>query len=81
MTDESSAIEQPYEIVSLRRAEPPPGAEGPNWYCYVIAFDGSNTITGCRQGSHEAVTNGVVEMIAQLNERHFKKCGRANLVL
>jgi hypothetical protein len=64
---------QYYEIVSIQRAEPPPDGNGSNWYCYVIAFDGSNTITGYRQGSLKAVTSGVVEMIAQLNERHWKK--------
>lgn len=84
MTDESIALGQLYEIVSVQRAEPPPDGKGSNWYCYVIAFDGSNTITGYRQGSLKAVTNGVVEMIAQLNERHlgrFSKPSRVDLVL
>ncbi len=76
MTDESSALEQPYEIVSVRRAEPPPGGKGSNRYRYVIAFEGSNSITGYRQGSLKAVTSGIVEMIAQLNERHWKKRDR-----
>jgi len=80
MTDESSAMDQPYEIVSVRRAEPPPGAKGSNWYRYVIAFEGTKTIHGCRQGSVKAVTNGVVEMVAQLNERHRHKRGRVDLV-
>ncbi len=69
MTDESSAIGQPYEIVSVRRAEPPPGAEGFNWYRYVIAFEGSNNIHGCRQGGIKAVTRAVEEIVARLNER------------
>jgi len=42
MTDESPAMVQPYEIVSVRRAEPPPGGKGSNWYRYVIAFEGTN---------------------------------------
>jgi len=71
---------QIYEIVSIEPAEPPPGAKGSYWYRYVIAFEGSNTITGCRQGSLKAVTSGVVEMIAQLNERHWHKRGRVDLV-
>ena len=70
-----------YEIVSIKRAEPPPGGKGSNWYRYVIAFEGSNTITGCRAGSLNVVTSGVVEMVAQLNERHCKKRGRFDLVL
>jgi hypothetical protein len=81
MTDESSTMAQPYQIVSVRRAEPPPGGEGPYWYRYVIAFEGSNTIHGCRQGCIKAVTRAVEEIVAQLNERHLSKRGRINLVL
>jgi len=84
MTDESSALGQPYEIVSVQRAEPPPGAEGPYWYRYVIAFEGTNNIHGCRQGGLKAVTRAVEEIVAQLNERHvgqFSKPRRVQLVL
>ncbi len=84
MTDESSAMGKPYEIVSVRRAKPPPGTEGSNWHRYVIAFEGSNTIHGCRQGNLKAVTSAVEEIVAQLNERHlghFSKTGRVHLVL
>ena len=70
MTDKSSAIGQPYQIVSVRRAEPPPGGEGSYWYRYVIAFEGANTIDGCRQGGLNAVTRAVEEIVAKLNERH-----------
>ena len=76
----NKAMGQYYELVSIERAEPPPDGKGSNWYRYVIAFDGSNTITGCRQGSLKAVTSGVVEMIAQLNERHWNKRSRADHV-
>ncbi len=71
---------QYYEIVSIQPAEPPSGGKGSNWHRYVIAFDGSNTITGCRAGSLNAVTSGVVEMVAQLNERHWNKRSRVDLV-
>ncbi len=85
MTDESSAMEQPYEIVSIRRAEPPPGGKGSNWYSYVIAFEGTNNIHGCRQGGLKAVTREVEEIVAQLNERQHlgrsAKPGRVHLVL
>ncbi len=72
---------QPYEIVSVRRAKPPPGGKGSNWYRYVIAFDGANTIDGCRQGGLKAVTRAVEEMVAQLNERHLGKPSRVHLAL
>jgi hypothetical protein len=84
MTDESSAMAQPYQTVSVRRAEPPPGGEGPYWYRYVIAFEDANTIDGCRQGGLKAVTREVEEIVAQLNERHLghlSKPSRVHLVL
>ncbi len=70
---------QPYEIVSVQRAEPPPGLEGSDWYRYVIT-QGSNTINGCRQGDLNAVTLAVEEIVDQLNERRLGKRGRVNLV-
>lgn len=70
---------QPYEIVSVQRAEPPPGLEGSDWYRYVIT-QGSNTINGCRQGNLRAVTLAVEEIVVQLNERRLGKRGRVNLV-
>ncbi len=84
MTDESPALDQPYEIVSVWRAEPPPGGKGSNWYRYVIAIEGTNTIHGCRQGGLKAVTRAVEENVAQLNERHlgrFSKPSRIHLGL
>jgi hypothetical protein len=80
MTDESSALEQPYEIVLVRRAKPPPGAEGSDWHRYVITFEGRNSIYGCRQGDLRAVTRAVEEIVGQLNQRHLGKRGRVNLV-
>jgi hypothetical protein len=80
MTDESSSMGQPYEIVSVRRAEPPPGAEGSDWHRYVIAFEGTDTIRGCRQGQLKTVTSAVEEIVAQLNERQSGKRGRVHLV-
>ncbi len=72
---------QAYEIVSVRRAKPPPGVEGSNWYQYVIAFEGTNTIHGYQQANLRAVTRAVEEIVAQLNERHLGKRGRVHLVL
>ncbi len=75
---------QAYEIVSVRRAKPPPGAKGSNWYRYVIAFEGTNTIHGYQQGKLRAVTRAVEEIVAQLNERHLghlSRPGRVHLVL
>ena len=70
---------QPYEIVSVQPAEPPSGGKGSNWYRYVIAFEGKNSIHGCQQGGLKAVTRAVEELVAQLNEWHLDKRGRVNL--
>ncbi len=78
---------QPYQIVSVRRAERPPGGKGSNWYRYVIAFEGTNTIHGCRKGGLKAVARAVEEIVCQMNERYrvpryaVGSHGRVNLVL
>ena len=77
---ESSEVRPSYEMVSVRRAEAPPGMEGSDWNRYVIAFRGSNCIQGCRQGHLTAVTGAVEEIVAQLNERYRGKRGRVHLV-
>ncbi len=61
-----------YEIVSVRRANPPPVEEGSNWPRYVIACKGTNTIHGYIQGNLKAVTRAVEEIVAQLNEKHWQ---------
>jgi hypothetical protein len=62
-------MEQVYEIVSIQRSEHPPGAKGVNWHSYVIAFEGTETIHGYRQGNIKVVIKEVEEIVAQLNER------------
>ncbi len=71
---------QAYEIVSVRRAKPPPGGKGSNWYRYVIAFEGTDTIHGCQQGGIKDVTKAVEEIVAQLNERHLGHLSRPRRV-
>ncbi len=73
-------MEQHYEIVSIQRAEPPPGGKGSNWHRYVIAFEGTNTIHGCRQGDLKAVTRAVEEMVAQMNERYLTRATKTSRV-
>lgn len=70
---------QPYEIVSISKAETPDGGEGADWYDYEIAL-GSHSIQGCRQGNLKTVTTAVKEIVVQMNERRFGKRGRVNLV-
>ena len=79
MATDSTAVIQPYEIVSIKRTDPPEGTEGTGWHHYVIS-QGANTISGFRQGSLRAVTAAVEEIVGQLNERQLGKRGRVNLV-
>jgi hypothetical protein len=80
MTAEPSAMEDPFEVVSVQHAEAPPGAEGSDWHRYVIS-QGINTINGCRQGNLKAVTEAVDEIVAQLNRRRLNSRGRVQLVI
>ena len=80
MSEETSEVRHPYEMVFVKRAEPPPGAKGSNWHRYVIAFGGNNNIQGCRQGDLNVVTGAVEEIVAQLNARHRGKYSRVHLV-
>lgn len=67
-------------MVSVRRADTPPGADGAEWHGYVIK-QGSNMIRGCRQGTLAAVTEAVEEIIVKLNDRRVNKRGRTHIVL
>lgn len=80
MTDEPAAPEPPYEVVEVRRAKTPAGAEGTDWHQYVIAFEGSKNIKGYQPGNLKTVSEAANELVAQLNERHMGKRGRVNLV-
>jgi hypothetical protein len=80
MNNQTTEVPQSYEVVSIRRVDPPPGAEGSTWHRYVIAFGGNDSIQGCRQGSLNVVTGAVEEIVAQLNGRHKGKHGRVHLV-
>ena len=80
MTDQSTLLEDAYQIVSVRPAEAPADAQGSDWQCYVIA-QGSNIIRGYRKGNLAAVTRAVEEIVNQLNDRRVGKLGRVHLVM
>lgn len=73
MSDEEQAIVRKlYEIKSILKTDPPPGAEGSDWYRYEIAH-GANCINGYKQGSLEEVKEAMEENVVLLNERQFGK--------
>ena len=75
-----SHLGEPFEMVSVKRADTPPGGDGAEWHGYVIK-QGSNTIRGCRQGTLAAVTAAVEEIVEKLNDRRQHKRGRTHIVL
>lgn len=77
MTDEIPIVRKLYEIKSILKADPPPGAEGKDWYRYEIAH-GTNSISGYKQGTLDEVTEAMEENIVQLNERQFGKKAMAS---
>jgi hypothetical protein len=80
MSAETSAMAQPYDMESVRRAKPPSGAEGADWHRYVIT-QGANRIYGFRKGNLQDVTSAVTEIVFQLNQRRLGKRGRVHLVI
>ncbi|HEU4618348.1 MAG TPA: hypothetical protein VFV10_09920 [Gammaproteobacteria bacterium] len=70
--------DEPFELVSIEKATAPSGSEGSDWFSYRIA-QGSNTITGYRQGSLGAIKESLKEIVAGLNERRSLKRGRVQL--
>jgi len=72
MTDEVPVVRKLYEIKSILKTEPPPGADGSDWYRYEIAH-GTNCINGYKQGSLDEVTEATEENVVLLNERQFGK--------
>jgi len=77
MTDEVPVVRKLYEIKSILKGDPPPGAEGSDWYRYEIAH-GTNCINGYKQGSLEEVTEAMEENVVLLNERQFGKRATAS---
>lgn len=78
MSSETPVLDDPYEVVSVKRSETPPGGEGSDWHRYEIV-QGKNKIKGYRQGTREDVTEAVTEIAARLNERRAGKRGRVKL--
>jgi hypothetical protein len=68
----------PYELRTVHRADAPPGSEGKDWVRYEIA-QGTNLITGYRQGSVSSIKRAAEEIVVGLNERRSPNRGRVQL--
>ena len=68
---------KPYKVLSIENSSPPTGADGADWYHYVIEQN-QNTIHGYQQGTLESVEHAVNEIVDMLNERRRGKYGRTS---
>lgn len=70
--------DEPFELRSVHKSEPPQGSQGDDWVRYEIG-QGSNLITGYRQGSLASIKRAAEEIVVALNERRSPKRGRVQL--
>lgn len=70
--------DEPYELKAVNRTDPPPGSEGKDWVRYEIA-QGTNLITGYRQGTVSSIKRVAEEIVVGLNERRSPNRGRVQL--
>ena len=80
MTDSHLTLENPFQLIAVKRTGVPTGAQGADWHQYVIR-QGENEIRGYCQGTVLGVTAQVEEMVTRLNERRTHKPGRRHIVL
>lgn len=59
---------QQYEVTSCEKADPPSGAEGKNWYRYVVD-NGRSEITAYCQGTKKQVIAHTSDFVEKLNAR------------
>jgi hypothetical protein len=61
-----------YNLISVKKTDPPAGVEGKDWYCYIIerypARAGSS-IVGKMRGSLKHVTSKAESFVEELNAR------------
>lgn len=70
-----SGHEETYRLVAIEPARAPEGCAGRDWLVYRIA-QGTNIITGYRQGDLRAATADVERIVVGLNERRIASKGR-----
>jgi hypothetical protein len=70
--------DEPYELKTVKKSDAPSGSAGNNWIKYEIT-QGTNVITGYRQGSVTAIKRVAEEIVVGLNERRSPNRGRVQL--
>lgn len=60
-----------YEVVTVEKTNPPEGANGGNWYRYVIELEGQS-IVGNRRGTLKQVTEYAKECAENMSNRFYR---------
>lgn len=68
-------LDEPFELDSITRSEPPDGGAATNWHRYVIT-QGRNRIVGHLQGPQASIQRTVKDIVQRLNERRMGRTGR-----
>ncbi len=68
LNNRAAARTSPFKLARVEKTDAPDGAEGGNWYRYVLD-NGRSTITGQRRGSLKDVTAHAHRYAEQLNAR------------
>lgn len=66
--NQGAALKNRFTVTSIEKTDPPPGAQGGEWYEYVVGT-GTSAITGRRSGSRKEVAKYVEEYAGNLNQR------------
>lgn len=69
--DSHTGNSRDYRIASVEKTARPAGAEGGNWYRYVIE-NGHATLMGWRRGSLRETTQHAIRCVEALNARNDK---------
>lgn len=62
-----------YKVVSVEKTDPPEGADGGNWYRYVVGRGDSSSLVGSRRGTLKQVTEHAETLADDLNARSGRK--------
>ncbi|MCI0505814.1 MAG: hypothetical protein L0Z73_06845 [Gammaproteobacteria bacterium] len=75
-----SAIFKQYSVVSVEKTRAPAGADGDNWFKYVVERDNSQ-IVGNMRGTLNQVTKYARDFVDNLNLRAQSKKGYSHWVI
>ncbi|WP_455207392.1 hypothetical protein [Kaarinaea lacus] len=80
LVKKDAAIIKQYSVVSVEKTKAPAGAEGDNWFKYVVARDNSE-IVGNMRGTLNQVTKYAKDFVENLNLRAQSPKGRSYWVI